>query len=785
MNSSDSSQPVGTFRDRSPSHGDIHLPAQSTSFIGREVEIALARRLLASTRLLTLTGPGGSGKTRLALTIAKDVGPQFMDGVVFVSLAPINDPQLVMSTITTTLGIAPAADQPLIENLKRFLARRHLLLILDNFEQVQAAAPLVSDLLSTCPRLTVLVTSRISLHLTGEQELPVPPLPVPEVERAPDLAVLSQNSAVSLFVGRARAINPAFLLTENNATHVAEICRRLDGLPLAIELAAARLRLLTPQAISQRLDRQLPLLIGGARDAPARQQTMRDSIAWSYDLLPSHEQRLFRHLSIFAGGWTLDAAEALSGGESDVLNGMTTLIDQNLIYLVEQASGCIRYEMQEAIREFGLERLEFHDEDEPARHRHARYFVALAAWFEQQSVTGATVTTVYDWYNHVTSEQNNMRVALEWALEREPDTALRIAAGLAGFWFYHDDWWEGRRWLRAALDRTMIPTRARLQALGGAGSLATWQGDYDEAQRLHKEALELSQDLDNWYGIVLALHGLGRIAHCRGEVAQAVALYEETLAWYRDIPIDGFVTAVNKAATLGNLGELHLGQGQIERASDLLMEAVALCRKHDARQIMFVYLNSLGRAALQRGDVTGARQMFAECLIGNRDFGWKMRFVESLENVASLALAEHEELRSARLLGAADSLRHDIGYVAYATERLYRDRDVVVARRALGDEAFESAWREGRAMTVADAISEALDCLDGESRHQKNPPSTLSRRELDVLRLLVEGKSDREIAGDLFISHHTVMRHVSNILNKLGVESRTGAAAHAIRHSLV
>jgi non-specific serine/threonine protein kinase len=781
-----------------PSGHHSRLPAQLTSFVGREAEIALARQLLSSTRLLTLTGPGGCGKTRLALAVAECLAEEYADGVAFISLAPIRDPGLVASTVATALGVAPLAEHSPIASVRSHLADKHLLLILDNFEQVVAATSLVADLLRHCPNLTLLVTSRVSLHLSGEQELPVPPLEPPAPRDAQDVERLEQNPAVALFVQRARAINPAFRLTEANAQAVAGICRRLDGLPLAIELAAPRIRLLSPQAIIERLERRLPLLTGGARDLPARQRTMRATIAWSFDLLSEDEQRLFRWLSVFRGGWTLEAAAELSGDDDlapshgsgqAVLDELGMLVDHSLVQRGEQPDGAVRFAMLETIREFGLEELEEAGETDVTMRRHADFFATLAAWFETPEVV-TSMATAEVWRTGVVAEQDNLRAALAWALDREPETALRIAAGLGPFWFRHDYWAEGRRWLDLSLAGSLTPPLARAHALNHVGTLATWLGDYDTAWARLAEALDLARGLDDWRLIAWALLGLGRVAQHRGDLARAIELYEESLAYYRHFSLDRITDATNKAATVGNLGDIYLSQGRLERASELIEEAVALYRMVGDRQVLLAFRESQGLIALERGDVDEARRIFTECLTAKREYrySWKMRFAESLEYLALLAAAERQPLRAARLFAAADAIREEIDYrVVVMTVRGFYDRDLAAVRTALGDDAFEAAWAEGWAMPLDDAIDYALSPPEAAGADAE-PPSAgagLSPREFDVLRLLVEGLSDKEIAAALSISPYTVMRHVQNILAKLDVPSRTAAATYAVRHGLV
>jgi predicted ATPase/DNA-binding XRE family transcriptional regulator len=510
------------------------LPIPSSLLIGRAQEVAAIRRLLRSTevRLLTLTGTGGIGKTRLALQVAAEFLDEVTYGVCFVALAPISDPALVASTIVQTLGLPEAANRPPMAQLQDYLQDISLLLVLDNFEQVVAASPLIGELLVGAPNLKVLVTSRVVLHLPDEHEFVVPPLALPNPKRLPSIAVLSQHAAVELFTARAQAAKPDFAITAANAAAVAEICQRLDGLPLAIELAAARVRLLAPQALLARLagahkSVSLQLLTGGGRDLPTRQQTLRGAIDWSYQLLEASEQTVFMRLAVFVGGCTLEAAEAVASelrseneelrnhlrddslfnSQFSVLNSIEALLDHSLLQYAEAVDGEARFTMLETIREYALERLEASGEEDMLRRQHAAYYLALAEGAEPQ-IQGAEQAT---WLDRLERDHDNLRAALSWALAAgATEIGLRLAAALGEFWWPLGHVSEGRRWLAAALAGSGPATAAaRAKALYRAGELAYGQGDYGVATTRLEESLTLYRDLGDKWGTACALRGLG------------------------------------------------------------------------------------------------------------------------------------------------------------------------------------------------------------------------------------------------------------------------------------
>ena len=514
-----------------------NLPLQPTPFLGREKEVDALQQLLLreSSRLVTLTGPGGVGKTRLGLQVAAELAEHFPDGTWFVSLAPISDPDLVIPTISQVLGLREARDQAPLEHLKSALQEKKMLLLLDNFEQVVSAAISVADMLSGCPHLKVLVTSREGLHVRAEREYPVPALLLPDMKRLPDLLALSQYEAVALFIERAQAVKPDFQVSNTNATAVAEICVRLDGLPLAIELAAARMRLFSPQALLTRLGQRLPLLVSSARDVPARQQTLRQTIQWSYDLLTSHEQRLFRRLAVFVGGCALQAVEVVAQDvaeeQTSVLELVTSLLDKNLLRQTEQEDGEPWFMMLETIREFGLEVLTTRGELEAVRHAHAAYYLQLAEVAEPALQDPLQAT----WYERLERELDNLRAALSYLLERGErgeniEMALRLGASLRDFWLVRRHEHDGWTFLERALERSEgVAVAVRAKALYTAGFLAGELGNVDRGEELCQQSLALYRESGDVAGVGNALLNLGYTSYTKGDLATARFHYEESL----------------------------------------------------------------------------------------------------------------------------------------------------------------------------------------------------------------------------------------------------------------
>lgn len=683
-----------------------NLPAELTSFVGRVREIEGVRRLLETTRLVTLTGPGGSGKTRLSLRVATSVADRFPDGVHFVELASITDATIVPSVIASSLGIREEGPRPILETLRAELRERTALLVLDNFEQVIEAAPLISSLLAAAPRLRILVTSRGALRLQGEQEFPVPPLELPDPARLPSPEELSGYEAIALFANRARAVDPGFTVTQDNAKAVAEICARLDGLPLAIELAASRLRLMSPQALLQRFQRTLPLLAGGSRDLPARQRTLRAAITWSYDLLSKEVATLFRRLSVFAGGFSLDGVQEICHPQGDLgvdpLEGLEALLDSALVRRRTETGGGVRFDMLQTIREFGLERLEEDEEGPAVVRRHAAYFLAVAERAERQ-LRGPDSERCLD---GLELEHDNLRAALAWAIAQdEGEVALRLIASLWRFWHLRGYLTAGRRWADAvlALPSASVRTADRARALWAAGGVAYWQTDPPTVRATTEEALAIARELGDRVILAEATYHAAFWHAFQGDFGTMAAILREALAMFEKV---GNRRGV--ADSLFALSVMDRLAGEIASARPKAEEALRVHRELGDMFGITGSLFALGRVTADTGDLDTARSLFLESLELSERMGDRTSIAIALDNLADLGTKRGRYLTAMRIVGASAALKDAVGGEA-PPAMLHLPDPREAASHHLTEQEIQEAWEEGRVMPLEQALAYARE----------------------------------------------------------------------------
>ncbi len=742
---------LSDLQSRRPESRTYNLPVLTTAFIGREKELAAVRQLLLrdDVRLVTVTGPGGIGKSRLAIEVARDVADHFSSGACLVPLAAVTDPHSIALVIAQTLGLRETPGVPPLETLTEYfrnLPESPFLLLIDNFEHVVSAAPTLAELLALAPNLKILATSRAPLHVYNEREFPLPPLAMPESRVLPPLDVLSKFPAISLFVQRAAAIKPDFELAEENAAAVTEICVRLDGLPLAIELAAARVKLLSPAAMLTRLASRLQLLTGGARDLPARQQTLRQAIDWSYDLLNEAEQKLFRRLSVFVGGCTLEAVESVCDTKQDlgldVLDGMSSMVDKSLIKQTEQADGEPRFVMLETLREYGLDKMAACGEKSQTKRAHAAYCLVLA----EEAASENTDADHTRWLDRFDIEHDNFRAALDWLTENDQaEWGLRLGIALFRFWEMREHLTEGREGLGKLLKLPSAEAHpnSRLRALFIAGVLAAEQGDYVPSDALIRESLDLSRSMGDKRSIAVSLNALAVNARDQGELLASHDLFSESLALWREL---GDAPAVARA--LSNLANVSKLRGEYAQASDLYEECLSTFRALGDNSGLAWALNHQGDVASVRGDTAAARSLYERSLatfwkindrwgiagsladLGNlaRDQGdystadslyreslgvfqeleHKRGIARLLEAFASSASAQADPERALRLAGAAAALRQSIGTPLTAAEQAKLERALAPARSALSTSAGRTAWLEGWVMPVEKAVEDVL-----------------------------------------------------------------------------
>jgi predicted ATPase/DNA-binding CsgD family transcriptional regulator len=778
-----------------------NLPLALTPFVGRKKERADLLRLLADPirRLLTLVGPGGIGKTRLALQVAAEVPTQYPDGVWFVQLADLSEPALVPQAVAAELAVKEQRDRPLVDTLASRLQPMHLLLVLDNCEHLlNACAQLAHSLLTTCPDLRILATSREPLHVIGEVEWLVPSLSLPDAQNLPPVEDLIGYEAIRLFLDRAEASVPSFTVTDQNAPTISRICERLDGLPLAIELAAAWVNVLSVEQIATRLDDRFRLLVAVGHTYSARQQALESTLDWSHDLLSEQERVLFRRLAIFVGDFDLDAVEAVCASpEADpagTLELLARLVDKSLVVAERKEGQERRYRLLETVRQYGLEKLRASGEEAQLGDAHLAWFLALAEQAEPYLWGTAEVASVA-WLE---SERDNLRAALQWSLENDRiEESLRLAAKLAWYWYVRAQLHEGRHWLEHALAAgASASASSRAPALAAAGTLAVQQGDHEQAATRLRQAIALHSE---WGGSILtgwSMVQLGLLALFDGDYSRADELLDESMALF---------TAASDQAGIATVrlyqGIVTCYRGQHAAAAELLRQSLTSLRDLGDAVGVARAIHGLGMVARHQGDPTGAQTLFREALQVATATGARLEVAECLEDLAGVACIQRQPHQAAQLFGAAEALREAIGVDRPAGIRSDYDRDVAATRTQLVEQAFTAAWATGRSLTLEEVITRALaeadetepmsDAEDALGARPLTPLQAAKRRyggltarERQVAALVAQGKTNSAIAAELVVALRTVEAHITHILGKLGFSSRAQIAAWAVSKEL-
>ena len=769
------------------------LVSISTSLFGREEELSLIKRMLTrdNVRLLTLTGAGGAGKTRLAIAAAVRAAVDFPDGVSFVDLSVVHDSALVPASIAQQIGIQESGREPLEFILPNVIADRAILLVLDNLEHVLEAARFIAGLLAACPRLALLVTSRAPLHVRAEQVLLVRPLPLPD-PGVSDPRVVADNPAVALFVDRGRARRPAFGLTAENVSSVVEICTRLDGLPLAIELAAAQLAVLSPATILERLQARAPFVLNGVADLPARHRTLRAAVASSYELLTAEQQSVFRWCGVFAGSFAAEAAaDVFADGDRafDVLAPLAALADNSLLNVSEDPDGRPRFRWLETIRSFAVDHLTLTGELAIAQRRHAEHYVRLAETAEA-ALTGPAASRTLDTLER---EYDNLRAVLHWALDgdaEELSIGLRVAGALHRFWLARGHLGEARQWLERALpgsDAMSAPIRGK--ALNAAGVVAGLQGDIEQAEAWFQESLALWRKVGDDRRIAVTIGNLGLVAQNRGDLDRALDRFREAQHLYE---LAGDQRGI--AISLGARAWLERRKGKDGEALPLLERSVDLFRELGDERSLANSLANLGHSSLALGNAEAATAYFTESLQLRQALGSTLAIAECVEGFAALASIAGRPRRAARLYGAAEALREVTGAkLLDLADSSERDRQVGVIRKRLGAQTFAAEWVGGRGISADEAARLALRGSRSDEPDEGTLPGSrsaprgpmLTRREGEVAELIARGLTNRQAAERLHVAPRTIETHLEHIFSKLGVQTRAELAAWAARHELV